>query len=105
VPKKSRHQEVILNKDTFYPSHWEILHMDPRERLETEGLPVKANEKVLINHCKTNQRLAVLSEFAFRTQFGLEFEVVAKTKLDSHKAEQAVNHWMLVTDSEDGAND
>ena len=40
-----------------------------------------------------------------RTQFGLEFEVVAKTKLDSHKAEQAVNHWMLVTDSEDGAND
>ena len=33
----------------------------------------------------------------FRTAFGREYEVVAYTDLDSHKAEKDVNHWLLKT--------
>eukprot|EP00112_Aurelia_sp_Birch-Aquarium-sp1_P001018 Seg11.2 transcript_id=Seg11.2/GoldUCD/mRNA.D3Y31 product="Cilia- and flagella-associated protein 161" protein_id=Seg11.2/GoldUCD/D3Y31 len=97
--KKSRLQEVQLKNEASYPAKWQILYFDPRERMETEGLPVQANQKILINHCKTNQRLAVLPQFNFRTAFGREFEVAAKTQLDSHRAEQPTNHWILVTRS------
>ena len=66
------------------------------------------DQKAAISIFNINSKYAFTSTSSYsltRTQFGLEFEVVAKTKLDSHKAEQAVNHWMLVTDSEDVAND
>ena len=33
----------------------------------------------------------------FRTPFGRECEVVAKTEVDSHKAETPSNHWAFVT--------
>jgi len=32
-----------------------------------------------------------------RTPFGRECEVVAKTELDSHKAETPNNHWVFIT--------
>jgi len=94
--KKSRLQEVCLTTDSSYLSQWEILHYDPQQRLETEGTPVSANQKVMINHCKTNQRLCALPEFGFRTSFGREHEVVAHTFLDSHKAEKPQNHFALI---------
>ena len=94
--KKSRKQEVLLSGDVSYQSHWQILHFDPQQRLETEGMPVKTNQRIMFNHCKTNQRLCVLSDFSFRTPFGREFEVVADTVLDSHKAEKPENHWVLI---------
>lgn len=33
----------------------------------------------------------------FRTPFGRECEVVAKTEVDSHKAEMPSNHWVFLT--------
>lgn len=33
----------------------------------------------------------------FRTPFGRECEVVAKTEVDSHKAETPSNHWVFLT--------
>lgn len=33
----------------------------------------------------------------FRTPFGREFEVAAKTEVDSHKAETPCNHWVFRT--------
>lgn len=33
----------------------------------------------------------------YRTPFGKEYELTAHTFLDSHKAEQDNNHWLLVT--------
>ncbi len=33
----------------------------------------------------------------FRTSFGKEYEIVAHTYLDSHKAEKDVNHWLIKT--------
>jgi hypothetical protein len=95
--KKSRLNAVSLQSTANHLCVWEVLHHDPQQRLETESQPVPANALVNINHCKTNHRLAALSEFKFRTPFGWENEVVANTFLDSHKAEKPENHWMLMT--------
>ncbi|KAK5602172.1 hypothetical protein CRENBAI_015891 [Crenichthys baileyi] len=95
--KKSGLQEVYLDNSTCFLSWWRIVHFDPQERLEYEGQPVPANEKVLIMHCKTNQALAVLGDQLLWTAYGKEYEVTAHTFLDSHKAEQDVNHWILCT--------
>lgn len=98
--KKSRFNDVSLTAVVSYLCDWQILHFDPQQRLETEGTPVPANTKVNINHCKTNERLAVLAEYKMRTPYGWENEVVAHTFLDSHKAEKPENHWCLVAYAE-----
>ncbi|KAM6960604.1 cilia- and flagella-associated protein 161 [Aplochiton taeniatus] len=95
--KTSRLQEVNLENQCSFLSWWKVVHFDPQERLEYEGLPVPANTNVLITHCKTNQDLAVLGEHVLWTRYGKEYEVVGQTFVDSHKAERDVNHWMLVT--------
>ncbi|XP_026220552.1 cilia- and flagella-associated protein 161 [Anabas testudineus] len=95
--KKSRLQEVNLVDSGSFLSWWKVVHFDPQERLENEGLPVPANKKVLIIHCKTNQGLAVLGDQILWTTYGKEYEVTAHTFLDSHKAEQDHNHWILCT--------
>ncbi|XP_031688720.1 cilia- and flagella-associated protein 161 isoform X1 [Oncorhynchus kisutch] len=101
--KKSRLQEVIMEHQANFLSWWKVLHNDPHERLEHEGLPVPANSKVLISHCKTNQALAVLGQHILWTPYGKEYEVTAHTFLDSHKAERDINHWLLVTADPAGA--
>ncbi|XP_070687515.1 cilia- and flagella-associated protein 161 [Pempheris klunzingeri] len=95
--KKSRLQEVNLDDNKCFLSRWKIAHFDPQERLEYEGQPVPANVKVLIIHCKTNHALAVLGDQFLWTTYGKEYEVTAHTFLDSHKAEQDNNHWILCT--------
>ncbi|XP_048337656.1 cilia- and flagella-associated protein 161 isoform X3 [Sphaerodactylus townsendi] len=55
------------------------------------------NTKILITHCHTNQALAVPRTFWMRTYFGKEYEVVCNTYLDSHKAEEDKNYWIMVT--------
>ncbi|RVE71900.1 hypothetical protein OJAV_G00056290 [Oryzias javanicus] len=95
--KKSHLQQVYLDESKSFLSCWKIVHLDPLERLEHEGLPVPANVKVLIVHCKTNQALAVLGDQVLRTTFGKEYEVTAHTFLDSHKLEEENNHWVLCT--------
>ncbi|XP_051238429.1 cilia- and flagella-associated protein 161 [Dicentrarchus labrax] len=95
--KKSFLQEVNLEDGGCFLSWWKIVHFDPQERLEYEGHPVPANVKVLIIHCKTNQALAVLGDKVLWTTYGKEYEVTAHTFLDSHKAEQDNNHWILCT--------
>ncbi|XP_005802091.1 cilia- and flagella-associated protein 161 [Xiphophorus maculatus] len=95
--KKSGLQDVYLDETLSILSRWKISHFDPQERFESEGLPVPANEKVLVVHCMTNQGLAVLSEKQLWTAYGREYEVVAHTFLDTHRAEQDVNFWILGT--------
>ncbi|TNN00909.1 hypothetical protein fugu_012155 [Takifugu bimaculatus] len=93
----SRLQEVSLEAGNSSLSWWKLAHFDPRERLEHEGQPVPANEKVLIVHCKTNQALAALGHQVLWTTYGKEYEVTAHTFFDSHKAEQDENHWIVCT--------
>ncbi|PWA14247.1 hypothetical protein CCH79_00012251, partial [Gambusia affinis] len=93
--KKSGLQDVYLDETLSALSWWKISHFDPQERFESEGLPVPANEKVLVVHTMTNEGLAVLSEKLLWTAYGREYEVVAHTFLDTHRAEQDVNFWIL----------
>ncbi|XP_013365673.1 PREDICTED: uncharacterized protein C15orf26-like [Chinchilla lanigera] len=95
--KKSWLQEVHLTDEASYLARWQATFLDPQLRLEHEGLPVRANEKILIYHCQTNQGLAVHRQLFLRTYFGKEVEVAAHTHLDSHRAEKPKNYWMLVT--------
>ncbi|XP_029378304.1 cilia- and flagella-associated protein 161 [Echeneis naucrates] len=100
--KKSRLQEVNLVENYSYLSGWKVVHFDPQERLEHEGHPIPANAKVLIIHCKTNQALAVLGDQVLQNIYGNEYEVTSHTFLDSHKAEQDRNHWILCTSNPAG---
>ncbi|XP_036006041.1 cilia- and flagella-associated protein 161 [Fundulus heteroclitus] len=100
--KMSGFQEVYLDDSMCFLSWWKIVYFDPQERLEYEGQPVPANEKVLIVHCKTNQALAALGDQPLWTAYGKEYEVTAHTFLDSHKAEEQVNHWILCTSDPPG---
>lgn len=94
--KKSRKQILQLVEDTNYLTTWQVEVLDPRIRLEYEGLPVPSNVKVVIKHNKTGQDLSIEPEFSLRTHFGRESEVAAHTHLDSHKAETFKNHWVFV---------
>ncbi|KAM6181724.1 cilia- and flagella-associated protein 161 [Erethizon dorsatum] len=95
--KKSWLQEVHLTDEASHLVRWQATFLDPQLRLEHEGLPVRANEKILILHCQTNQGLAAHRQLFLRTYFGKEAEVAAHTHLDSHRAEKPKNYWMLVT--------
>lgn len=95
--RKSKKQLVSFVGETDFNCVWNCLTMDPLQRLETEGLPVPANAKLVIHHCKTGEKLVMLDNVMVRTPFGKEFEVVAQTKLTPHKAESDMNHWTFVT--------
>ncbi|XP_051896528.1 cilia- and flagella-associated protein 161 isoform X2 [Pristis pectinata] len=62
-----------------------------------DGIAGQANVKVLVNHVRTNQALAVLQKHSFWTMFGREHEITTHTFLDTHRAEEDVNHWIMVT--------
>lgn len=95
--QKSWLQEVYLTDEVSYLAWWQATFLDPQLRLEQEGLPVQANEKIIICHRHTNQGLAAHRHLFLRTYFGKEAEVAAHTHLDSHRAEKPKNYWMLVT--------
>ncbi|KAL1774418.1 cilia-and flagella-associated protein 161 isoform X1 [Sigmodon hispidus] len=95
--KKSWLQEVTLTDEVSHLNCWQATFLDPQMRLEHEGFPVKANEKVIIYHRHTNRALAAHRHLFLRTYFGKEVEVAAHTHLDSHRVEKPKNHWMLVT--------
>ncbi|XP_040018419.2 cilia- and flagella-associated protein 161 [Gasterosteus aculeatus] len=99
---KSRLQEVNLDDSGSFMSWWKVVHFDPQERLEYEGQPVPVNMTVLIKHCKTNQALAVLGDHVLWTTYDKGYELTAHTFLDSHKAEQDNNHWILCTSDSAG---
>lgn len=94
--KKSRHQEITLVNEASYLTQWKVVHFNPQLRMEYEGMPVPANEKVIIAHCKTNNAICVEQAFCVKTPFGREYEMTTYTDLDSHKAEKDVNHSLFV---------
>ncbi|KAG8145097.1 hypothetical protein E2320_013464 [Naja naja] len=97
MAKKSSLQPVIMTDELSYLCAWQITFLDPQLRMEYEGLPIPANTKVVIVHSHTNQALAVPRTFWIRTYFGKECEINCHTYLDSHKAEESKNHWIIVT--------
>ncbi|XP_021263116.1 cilia- and flagella-associated protein 161 isoform X2 [Numida meleagris] len=95
--KKSYLQQVFLTDELSYLTCWQATFLDPQLRLEYEGLPVPANSKIIITHCHTNRSLAVPRNFWARSYFGREYEVICHTYLDSHRAEEDKNYWVIVT--------
>lgn len=91
--QKSRLQMVDFQTVYNHECDWVATCLNPKFRLECEGGDIPANEKILIIHMKTNKALAVVTDFNRSTRF----EIVANTFLDSHKAEEDVNHWMFCT--------
>ncbi|XP_075245018.1 cilia- and flagella-associated protein 161-like [Convolutriloba macropyga] len=97
--KKSRTQPMKFTDTPCYGATWKVICFDPQLRLETEGMPVPANEPIILVHCKTNNNLSYLQAMTVATPFGTGQEVTARTELDSHNAEQITNHWKIVTGS------
>lgn len=95
---RTRHQEVLLVPNPSYLAQWRIIYFNPLLRMEYENMPVPANIPVLINHVYTNQNLCVEDEARLiRTVFSMDYEVSVHTYLNSHKAEEEQNHWVIVT--------
>lgn len=90
---KSRLQLVDFQTVYNHECNWVATCLNPKFRMEYEGSEIPANEKVLIIHMKTNKALAVVTDFNKNARF----EIVANTFLDSHKAEEDVNHWQFLT--------
>ncbi|XP_072201611.1 cilia- and flagella-associated protein 161 isoform X1 [Excalfactoria chinensis] len=95
--KKTHLQQVFLTDEPSYLTCWQANFLDPQMRLEYEGIPVPANCKLIITHCHTNRSLAVPRNFWGRSYFGREYEVICHTYLDSHRAEEDKNYWVIVT--------
>lgn len=90
---KSRLQLVDFQTVYNHECDWVATCLNPKFRMECEGSEIPANEKILIIHMKTNKALAVVTDMNKSSRF----EIVANTFLDSHKAEEDVNHWQFIT--------
>ena len=97
--KHSRQQEVLLVSPASYFCAWQLLCLVQRDRLESEGEPVPSNTVVLLNHCKTNQNLACLSQYSYMTMFGREHEVTTHTHYTKYKTIDLQNQWVLMNKS------
>ncbi|XP_020010144.2 cilia- and flagella-associated protein 161 [Castor canadensis] len=95
--KKSWLQEVYLTDKESHLNYWQAAFLDHQLRLEFEGFPIPANEKIIIYHRYTNRGLAAHRHLLLRTYFGKEAEVAAHTHLDPRRVEKPKNYWMLVT--------
>jgi hypothetical protein len=95
MTKHAHQPELMLEDYPHYLAEWNVKPFNPLIRMELQYSPVQANAKVIIAHCKTNRALC-LEPFPFKSSFGHEKEVSIHTCLDSHKAEEDVNHWMFM---------
>lgn len=91
--KKSRLQGVEFVTVYNHECDWVATCVDPKFRCEMEGVEIPANEKIVIIHMKTNKALGVYCDYNNKSNF----EIVANTFLNSHKAEEDVNHWKFAT--------
>jgi len=92
--KYSHFQEVCTSGETNYSTVWQVLHYDPKVRLENEGSPVEIGASIVIQHCQTGANLG--SDIVpYRNDFGIESEVFCHTIIDQHKAEMVENIWVF----------
>lgn len=91
--KTSRLQSVEFVSVYNHECDWVATCLNPKFRIEVEGVDIPANEKILILHMKTNKALGVHCDYNNKSKF----EIVANTFLNSHKAEEDVNHWKFCT--------
>ncbi|CAH8561202.1 unnamed protein product [Heterobilharzia americana] len=96
-------QNLYLEVGTpSFLSQWRLEYEDPHFRKEFEGRPVKADQKLLIKHVRSNKALALEPNFTVRTLFGRETCLSVRTYYDSHKLERDVNVWILASARQQG---
>jgi hypothetical protein len=74
-----------MSAKNIYNTVWKIMHVDPNLRVGTVGLPVLANDPVLIEHCATSHYLASDS-IQYRNDFGTEYEVCVHSYATTNKS-------------------
>ncbi|KAM7539981.1 hypothetical protein Aperf_G00000044689 [Anoplocephala perfoliata] len=98
---KSGHRWVFLHSDSDdYNTMWKVEHIDPRFRMESEGVPVPAKSRLILRHCKTNSALAI-EHSKIGGLYGVEYEVSSCDHLDGHRVENDTNQMMICTDLEE----
>jgi len=93
--KYTHFQEVCVTNEITYSTTWQIVHCDPKLRLESEGSPVEMGASVVIKHCQTGSNLGS-NATPYRTTLGIEHEVFCHTFLDQHKTETLENIWYFI---------
>ena len=92
-------QAVVLRTSNTglgsYGTVWQFVSFDPQFRLESEGQPVPANKPLIIVSSSTNQALLVTRDRLVRSEYGVEYEVAALTRLTAQKVEAPENHFLL----------
>lgn len=71
----SRMQEVSMNAADGYSNVWVIESVDPNNRLEMYGQPVRAQDPILIRHAHTQTFLAS-DNVVYKNEFGNECEAM-----------------------------
>lgn len=84
--KYSRFQEVSASFKQGYDNSWEIEAVDPNNRFELTGEPVRANGPILIKHCSTCHYLA--SDLVeYKNTHGTEYEVTVHSYATLNKSQ------------------
>jgi hypothetical protein len=103
--KYSRNQEVTLSSVPEQYTLWKVLHVNPQERLQSEGTPVPINTAIVISHICTNQLLAA-TKVPYSNDFQIEhgdtemcvktFAPISKCAMGrrDHELEGQENHFV-----------
>jgi len=84
--KYSRFQEVSATGKPGFETNWEIEAVDPNNRFELSGEPVRANGPLLIKHSSTCHFLA--SDLVeYKNTHGTEFEVTVHSYQTNNKSQ------------------
>lgn len=83
----SRKQECSMNALSTYNSVWIIDHLDPNQRFEMQGKPVKSGDPILIRHASTSFYISSDPAHKFKTDFGLEFEVCVNNNSTKNRSQ------------------
>jgi len=65
---------VSASSKVSYENNWEVEAVDPNNRFELTGEPIRANGAILIKHCSTCHYLAA-DLVEYKNSHGTEYEV------------------------------
>lgn len=82
----SRHQEASMHSHSSFNNVWIIDSLNPNDRFERQGEPVRAGEPILIRHQNTQHYLACDLK-TYKNDFGTEFEVCTHSFASQNKTQ------------------
>lgn len=110
--KYSRNQEATFSSVPGQYTLWKVLHVNPQERLESNGEPVPINTAIVLSHVCTSSMLAATKD-PYMNDFQIEhgdteisvktFSAITKGRMGrrDHEFEGAENHFVLVAEKKE----